>query len=793
MKRRRILILLGTLLIAAIAWLVFWLVSLIPEYHGEEQLIGLKAKTEIYFDQYGVPHIYAQSEEDAYFALGYTVARERLFQMELYRHLASGRLAELVGRTMVDSDKLFRTLNIAEHAKWSAATFQRNAPEPVKRSTEAYLRGVNAYIAKGVKPFEFSLLGMKMEPFSLNDIYLITGFMAFGFAEGFRIDPMVEMMYRAVGYEYMKDIEKLPDEPAQSAHVVEPALQFSKTVSAVLEKFPVSPWIGSNSWVVAPAKTKNRKTILCNDTHMGYMQPAVWYEAHIEYPGFRHYGNYLAGVPFALTGHSDFCANGLTMLENDDTDYFVEQIQNDQVMHQGNWVKLKSRIEHIRVKDSLSFDLHVRETPHGPLVNQVIKPLPQMMEGVSVWWNYLKFPSKALEALYRINHARSMQEVKDAAAMIHAPGLNLVYGDAEGNIAWWATAKLVKRRPGLYSRRFLNGSSGTDEYIGYFDFSENPHIENPPSGYICSANQQPDTTGHFGPYSGYYVPKDRYRRIETMLSRNNSLDVEYMKKIMTDDTNLVDMKMGKWLRTVLGAIEQDAIRSEAANRISSWGGEHKKQTAGAIIYYKWIYHILRLAMSDNMGMANFDNYLNTHFMKTTYIDFLYTDKSIWWDNKFTRKLDSRSDIIKEAWKVTMDELISQLGKDLSKWNWERVHQLEHKHPLGQKFPLNWILNVGPDFVPGGNETVNNTGFRLNPHGNYPVEFGPAMRRIIDFDNPEYSLSVLPTGQSGYFLSPHYSDQSKLFNNNSFRPQRMDKKKIMEEAKSKPFVLIPASP
>ncbi len=790
MKKKTIWIVIALLLGLCIISLIFWLRSFIPDYSGNIQLPGIKSDTEVYFDDFGVPHIYAKSEEDAYFALGYLVARDRMFQMELYRRLAAGRLAEVLGRELVNADKLFRTLNLNEHAKWSAREFMANAPKQIVQSANAYLKGVNAFMNQGPLPIEFTILGIQKEPFTLQDVFLITGFMAFGFAEGFQTDPMVEMMYRNVGYEYMKDIEKLPEKQPYPSSVVEPALQFSQHIQAVLNRFPVGPWIGSNSWVLAPAKTKKKKTILCNDTHMAYAQPAVWYEAHLEYPGFKHYGNYLAGLPFALAGHSEHCAIGLTMLENDDTDYYVEKIKGDSVITNGTWQKLKKRTEKIIVKDSLSFEMQVVETQRGPIINKVTNPFPQMLEGVSVWWNYLKFPSKALQATYALNHAQNMQQAKDAAALIHAPGLNIVYGDQSGNIAWWAAAKLLKRPDGVYPRRFLNGETGKDEPLGYFEFSENPHIENPPAGFICSANQQPDSTGPFNRYSGYYVPNDRYDRINDLLQRKNDFTVEDMKKIMTDDTSKVNMKMGKWLRTVLGTIELDAIRSEAANRISSWGGEHKKQTVGAIVYYKWIYHILRLAMSDNIGMPLFESYMNTHFMKNTYPEFIYRLNSPWWDNKFSRRIDSRSDIVREAWNVTMDELISQLGKDLSKWNWERVHQLEHKHPLGQRFPLSTLLNVGPDFVPGGNETINNTGFKLNPHGFYNVTFGPSMRRIIDFDNTEKTMSVLPTGQSGYFLAPHYADQANLFNNNGFRFQWMNKNEILRQADKEPLILSP---
>ena len=194
-------------------------------------------------------------------------------------------------------------------------------------------------------------------------------------------------------------------------------------------------------------------------------------------------------------------------------------------------------------------------------------------------------------------------------------------------------------------------------------------------------------------------------------------------------------------------------------------------------------------MVDEIGQKNFDLYIQTHFSKNNYPHQIELQSSLWWDDKFTRQKESRQDIIKMAWNQTMDELISQLGKDLSKWTWERVHQLEIKHPLGQKFPLNYLLGIGPHFIPGGNETINNTAFNLNAKGEYEILYGPTMRRIIDFSDIEKSLSILPSGQSGYFLSPHYEDQTEKYLNNGFRFQLMNKQMIKSQA-GEPLILKP---
>ena len=788
-------VLLGILvfLLVVVAGCWFWLHSLTPDYSGDVSLKGLHEEVDVFYDDFGVPHIYAKNEEDAYFALGYVVAQDRLFQLEMIRRLAAGRLSEVLGNSLLKTDRFFRTLGLNRHAKWSADTFLKSAPPHVQKSTQAYIAGVNQYMEQGSTPIEFSMIGIEKEPYTLEDVFLITGYMAFGFAEGFRIDPMVEGMYRKVGDSFMQELElgwpkeslKIPVHPRVMAN----AEQLSQNIDRILETYPVAPWIGSNSWVLAPKKTKNGKTLLCNDTHMGYAQPSVWYEAQLEYPGFHFYGNHLAGFPFAMTGHSDFCGNGLTMFENDDVDFYIEQRDGDQVLFNNVPVPLKFHTEVIHVKDSSDVTMKIAETQHGPIIDQVMDNFPIYNQAVSVWWAYLKFPSRSLTAVYEVNHARSMDEARAGVAKIDAPGLNVMYGDKDGHIAWWAAAKLVQRRPGLFSKRFFDGASGKDEPIGWLDFSQNPQSEDPESGYVYSANNQPDSiTG--GLYPGYYVPENRAKRIVTTLNGKDGWDVEMMRKMMTDGTSAVYPETAKELLRILGTIEPGALRTEEANRLASWEGGHGLESSGVLIYYRWIYNILHMSMFNRLGAPLFNAYMNSHLMKTSYPELLKKPLSLWWDNWATKQVEQRHNVVQQAWHKTLDDLTAVYGKDRNKWKWSRAHTVEHVHPIGRKKPFNLIFNVGPASVNGGNEVINNIGFRLDSTGYYPAFFGPAMRRIIDFSDPDHTLSILPTGQSGYFMSEHYDDQFELYNKNGFRPQLMDRAMIEKQADGKALKLKP---
>ncbi|MCL6462205.1 MAG: penicillin acylase family protein, partial [Flavobacterium micromati] len=290
-----------------------------PKYKGEQQLANIQKETTVYFDDFGVPHIYASSSKDAMVALGYVHAQDRLWQMELMRRIAPGRLSEIFGSAALKNDKFFAGIGIEEASAKAIAKLNKNSQS--YQLTISYLDGINQYLVEGTTPVEFSLLGIKKEKFTIKDVYNIFGYMSFSFAMAQKSDPLMTDIRNKYGMEYLKDfgldssynstrIKNAKDKSQQYAAI-------SKSIVAILDESPISPFIGSNSWVLAPKKTKNGKVIFANDPHIGFSQPGTWYEAHLVTPDFELYGSYLAGTPYPLLGHNREYAYGLTMFEND--------------------------------------------------------------------------------------------------------------------------------------------------------------------------------------------------------------------------------------------------------------------------------------------------------------------------------------------------------------------------------------------------------------------------------------------------------------------------------------------
>ncbi len=783
--------------IVGIVATLIYLTSQKPQFAGTIQLKGLKDQVEVMYDFYGVPHIYANNEQDAYFALGYVHAQDRLFQMEMTRRVASGRLSEILGNDFVKIDAFFRTLGLKEHATESAARYLNSDTSTYQRSAKAYLAGVNQFILKGRTPVEFKMLGITKKKFTEVDMYLSSEFMAFNFAMAFRTDPLMSFISKKLGPKYYHDLNahyvegternanfQIPDTAA--AHQVA-----FNTVDNLLNQIPIPALVGSNAWVVAPAHTVNGKVLFANDTHIGYGQPCVWYEAHLEYPGYSFYGNFLAGFPFAAIGHTRELAWGLTMFENDDLDFYAERIKpgdSTKYWSFGKWNPLMIRIDTIHVKGEDDKVLTVRTSRHGPLMQEVMPEWKGVTdEPVAASWTHLKFPNNLMQVTYNLNHSHSFDETKAAVAELISPGLNIMYGDAKGNIAWWASGKLVKRNPKMDPVLLQDGTNEKNDPQGYFDFKDNPKSENPPEGFVFSANNQPDSMPGCGLYPGYYVPEDRAKRIETLLRAKESYSLEDMQRMNTDVMSPVAPIIAKTIMAVVSKkiMDKSANYQVAAKYLMQWNGDHQLRDVGPTIYYKLIYNVLQATMQDELGADNLKAFLGTHVMKNSLLPLMKNDSSVWWDDIHTANVkETRTEIFGKAFDETVQQLIAQLGDNPKTWEWGRVHLLEHVHPIGMKKPFNYFFNVGPFAVPGGQEVINQIAFDYNGDGIYKAKYGPAMRIALDFNDVENSQSVLPTGQSGNVMSPYYYDQSVMYNSGKSRKQKMNRVEIEKNKKGR---------
>ena len=769
--------------------LFIFIQTLKPDYKGEKALPGLGNTVEVYFDTYGIPHIYGESQEDAFRALGYVHAQDRLWQMEVLRRVARGGLSEVFGEELVDTDRFFLSLGIDDASNVTVAALNKN--DEMVQLVEAYLDGVNQFIEEGPTPIEFYLTGIKKEAFSLRDVYNSVGYTAFSFAMAHKTDPLVTEIKNKLGPAYLEDLEIDFDTSTvwikNYSKKAQDTLKSTITASVLqaLNKLPVPLFEGSNSWVIAPEKTKNGRVILANDPHIGFDQPTVWYEAHLSTPTYERYGYHLAGLPFPLLGHDRNLAYGLTMFENDDVDFYYEETHpTDSTKYKTaeGWKDYEYVSKTIKVKDGEDAIFNYKKTMHGPVLNGVANQVKGETP-ISMSWIYTQQENRVLKALFNISQAQNLNEFSAALPDIHAPGLNVMYGDAEGNVAWWATAKLYEMPTGTSTKQILNGWEGKQEPMRYLDFSENPQAINPPWNYVYSANNQPDSIAGML-YPGYYLPENRAKRIVHLLQPRDDWDKDAVAKMITDITSSVNPGIVKEFAKLVDVKELTDNQIKPLDDLGAWDGSYPLESISATVFHRWIYFFLKNTFQDELGEDLFTQMLATHFHKRLIAPMAANPSSVWWDNVLTeRVIETQKDIVNISLIEALASLETNLGTETKDWQWGKVHTLEHDHPIGRIDALRSFFNVGPFPVNGSREVINNMYFSYTADGLYKVGSGPSTRRIIDFSDVENSLSILPTGQSGNPFSPHYEDQADMYLKGEFRKMMMNKEEIQGSSKS----------
>jgi penicillin G amidase len=782
--KRIFLVFIFLLISLSMALAIYWLYQK-PKYEGEIQLKSIQKETTVYFDEFGVPHIYASNPNDAMIALGYVHAQDRLWQMELLRRIVPGRLSEIFGSVALKNDTFFAGLGIEEASQVAIANLDKKSQS--YQLMMGYLDGINQYMEEGVTPIEFQLLGIKKQKFTVEDVYNIFGYMSFSFAMAQKTDPLLTDISNKYGMDYLKDFGLDGDfnttQIKSSKQNTQEYSAISKSIASLLDQSPVAPFVGSNSWVIAPGKTKNKKVIFANDPHIGFSQPGTWYEAHIQTPDFELYGCYLAGAPFPLLGHNREYAYGLTMFENDDVDFYKEENNpenKNQYQTKDGFREYEIRKKTIKVKDSSDVVLNVKISQHGPIMNDLLVGLKND-KPVAMSWIYTQHPNHNIEAIYELSHSKSITDFQKGVALIHAPGLNVMYGDAKGNVGWWATGKLYKHKKGVNTNFILNGSDGKDDDLEYLDFSKNPSAVNPEWNYVYSANNQPQAIDGFV-YPGYYLPEDRAKRITQLLDSKSNWDKSSVGEMITDNTSAVAPTMIRELILNLSKKSFSKTEKEAIAILKSWKGSNNLNDVAPTIYNKWIFLYLKNTFQDELGDENFKQFLGTHLMKQITTRQISSENSPWWDNIKTKdKKETRTEIVTKSFVEAIMSLEKQLGSSPSDWKWEKVHTVEYQHPIGKIALLRSFFNAGPYKISGSNEVINNQFFDFVEDGSYKVKGGPSSRRVIDFSDVENSLGILPTGQSGNPFSKHYKDQTELYNAGKFRKMKLNKKEIIQSS------------
>lgn len=748
-----------------------WLFSrtLHPTYNGELDLANISDEVTVYYDEVGVPHINAQNQKDAFTALGYVHAQDRLWQMELIRRIAAGRLAEIFGKELIKTDKFFSGLGIEEASSKTIKNLDKNSE--AYKLTMAYLDGINQFMENGPTPIEFYLVGVDKEKYTIKDVYNVFGYMAFSFAAAHKTDPMLNEVKEKLGAAYFNEISLSNVKNTELIQNEKKPILTASVAAAMQDLYknlPLSPFIGSNSWVIGADKTKNGRVIFANDPHIGYAQPSVWYQSHIKTPNYEIYGFNLALSPFALIGHNREYAYGMTMFENDDIDFYFEKNNpnNPNEYLTENGYKRYDVIEkRIKVKGEKDSVYQIKVSQHGPIMNDLIEHIDEKRP-LAMQWIYTKLNNELLELSHQMSHANSLAEFKNAASKLHAPGLNIMYGDAKNNIAWFASGRLYKYREGVNTKTILDGASGADEILEYFDFEENPMSINPSINYVYSANNQPDSIKG-GLYPGYYLPEDRAKRIVSLLEAKNDFTKEDVANMIYDVTSATVSSNIANLATGIDTKNLTPSEKLSLNYLSKWNGFYGEKEIAPTIYNRFIYEVLVATYKDEMGKS-FNQFINTPYQDKAFVEQIVREESVWWDDVHTKdKKETRTDIITSSYKKAIAFLGNQLGENVQDWTWDRVISVEHGHALGKVAALRKYFNVGPFKTRGGNEVINNQIFNLDSTGVYKITAGPSTRRIVDFSDVENSLGILPTGQSGNVFSPHYKDQAQKYVDGEF--------------------------
>ncbi len=751
--------------------MTFWLLRrAVPVVEGKIKLPNLKGiEVKVIRDAFGIPHIEAENTPDAYRVLGYIIASERLFQMEIQRRMAYGELSEIFGKKTLGMDRTFRSLGIKRQSEKiigdKIASGAMNAQ--MMKEVDAFFEGVNQFQQEGPLPIEFHLLGIKPRPFNLIDAHAFIGVMSYSFGVAMMQEPLLNELSKKLDQAHLEELRfgggsKVTKKPYVN-HASRPQVVID--LFAQMQKgFPL--FEGSNGWVISAKRSASGFPILANDPHVTYSNPGIWFEAHIKTPDFESYGQYLSILPFAVTAHSRSHAWGFTMSQTDDMDFYREKINWSDKTYEFRrlHLPLKEQREVIKVRGEKDNVLAVYGTHHGPLMDHVFTE-----KNIALKWSFLDDFSAAkdlVSVLYELGQARSMSAFKVAIKDGKAPGLNILYADKK-NIAWWMFGDVIIRAPGTNSDFILDGASGRDEPLGLLKFEDKPFLENPESGVIVSANGRP--AQYPSTMRGDFQPNDRFNTISHILAQKDKWSLEELKHVQTLSINHENKAiLSELLKATTGsAIWKNKGYDHLLNALRKWDFLSTRNSIAPLLFYSWIGHIKFLVLSD-LTPNEFIIFSKLSIGSAFHKKILLDEKSLWWQNKNREK--SREVILFRAFEMAIKSMEQQIGSDRSVWKWGDLHHLEFSHPLGALKPLNHLFNIGPIPMDGSFQEINNQ--RYNGL-DFRVIGGPSTRRLIDFGKPEKAWGILPTGNSGHVLSPHYKDQLSLFVNGGYREELMD--------------------
>lgn len=729
-------------------------------------LAGLSAPVEVWRDSLGVPHLWAGTDADLFRAVGYVHAQDRLFQMEMFRRVADGRLAEILGEPLLETDRFLRTVGMGR----AAAENERRLKPEERRLLQAYTDGVNAWIRDhpGPLPPEFVTLRFTPEPWTVRNSLSLGKIMAWDLADwegGLTVQRALDNVGEALGRDLMpvypdsgltilgddaqwrgKPAVAAPAAPRPTAARVDGHVPLPDAPALALRALDaVSTTRASNGWVIGGSRTKSGKPIVANDMHLGLRAPSLWYLAALHGGGFNITGMMLPGVPIVVVGHSDRVAWGYTNAMVDDVDFYVEQVdaaQPGRYRTPGGWENFVARPETIQVKGAQPVIHTVRVTRHGPVLSDVEPRAGNRV--MSMRWTAYE-PSTEVTALMAMNRARSADEFVTALRGFNNPHQNVVFADADGRFGYWMGGRVPVRRSGDGLLPY-EGWTDAGDWVRFLDFDEHPHVINPAEGFVVTANNRQVGDAYPFHISNGWAEPYRAVRIRQMVEAGRGLTAADVAREQMDVTDVFALRH---LPRAVRAAEAAGL-GDAARLLRGWDGRAEIDSRPAALFYSWFDEFrARVGNDEFRGKP-------VYFPRTTFARVLDAGGGRWVDDVTTDSVETLDGLGAAAMRTAVQTVGAR--------TWGDIHTTAIDHPLGVVGALDKALglNIGPFPNRGSSYTVNVAGYggRTPPFTN---AYGASQRHVVDMADVDGSGGfVIPTGQSGNPLSRHYRDQTPMW-------------------------------
>ena len=744
-----------TVMIGVVLWLSA--IRALPDRDGNRTVSGLAAPVTINRDDHGVPLISAQSEDDAYFALGYVHAQDRLFQMEMMRRQGQGRLAELIGSAGVNSDKFMRTLGVYRRAEEDL----HGLDPATQRAFERYAAGVNVWLSEGhVLPLEFQLLFFKPEPWRTADSLVWQKLMGLQLSGNWDQELSQAALVAKLGAERTEELTPDPrpgDPTTMSQHAaLFPDLNPQALRTAMTSV--VQPHSASNAWVVDGSRTQSGKPIVANDPHLGFQSPIIWYFAGIDTPTLKIFGATVPGVPLHMLGHNNHVGWGITTPESDTSDLFIEQASTDGKSYEtpDGPKPFVTRTEVIQVRFGDPVAITVRETRHGPVVSDILPP-KDLRETTAN--NRVLALSAALfqpndrsaDGVYRMNRAQDAAGFVEAIRLFQAPHQNMMFADTAGTIGYYAPGRVPIRKSGDGTVP-VPGWSGDYDWTGWIPFEELPHEIAPPRGILVNANNKMITEGYPYLIAKHWYNGYRAARIEELLQSGASATPATIEAAQQDVASLMAREM---LPLLLARITPQTDKHRAVlDLLNSWDGGMDRARPEPLIFALWMEKLKSRVFQDDLG----DLYTDFYGERPEVLRTVLTGDTAWCDDIRTPGTETCDQQVAGAFSDVMVWLDQHKINDVAALHWGDYHQASFGHMLFQNFPL--VTKLGGRYLAssGDNYTVNRGSFRPST-SRMPFAHihGASLRAVYDFSDLSQSQFALAGGQSGNIVSGNYGD------------------------------------